>query len=80
MIENLKNINPNTNVDVSYGKALAQLVSTTWDTAAAVTSSLNAQQIKDFTEQALYSGNTATYNIVVNVFKDAYEYFVQNPN
>ena len=80
MIENLKTVNPNVDTNISYGKALAQLVSTTWDTAAAVTSSLNAQQIKDYTENVLYSGNIATYNIVVNLFKDSYEYFVQNPN
>jgi hypothetical protein len=80
MIENLKTVNPNIDINISYGKALGQLVSTTWDTAAAVTSSLNAQQIKDYTENILYSGNTATYNIVVNLFKDSYEYFVQNPN
>ena len=79
MIENLKTVNPNVDTNVSYGKALGQLVSTTWDTAAAVTSSLNAQQIKDYTENVLYSGNIATYNVVVKIFKDSYEYFVQNP-
>ena len=80
LIENLKNVNPNTNVNVSYGKALAQLASCTWDTAAAITSSLNAQQIKDYTENIIYSGDATTYNILVNIYKDAYEYFVQNPN
>ena len=66
MIENLKTVNPNVDTNVSYGKALAQLVSTTWDTAAAVTSTLNAEEIKIYTENILYSGNTATYNLVVN--------------
>ena len=80
MIEKLKTVNPNIDINVSYGKALGQLVSTTWDTAAAVTSSLNAQQIKDYTENDLYSGNAVTYNNVVKIFKDSYEYFVQNPN
>ena len=40
----------------------------------------NAEEIKIYTENILYSANTATYNIVVNTFKDSYEYFVQNPN
>ena len=79
VIENLKTVNPNVDTNVSYGKALAQLVSTTWDTQAAVTSALNADEIKIYTENILYSGNTATYNIVVNTFKNSYEYFVQNP-
>jgi uncharacterized ubiquitin-like protein YukD len=79
VIENLKTVNPNVDTNVSYGKALAQLVSTTWDTQAAVTSALNAHEIKIYTENILYSGNTATYNIVVKTFKDSYEYFVQNP-
>jgi hypothetical protein len=80
IIENLKNINPNIDVNVSYGKALTQLVSTTWDTPYAIESQRNTQEIKDFTENSIYSGNTATYNYYVNVFKNAYEYFVQNPN
>jgi len=80
MIENLKTVNPNVDTNVSYGKALAQLVTTTWDTLAAVTSTLNAQEIKTYTENIIYSGNTATYNLAVSTFKDSYEYFVQNPN
>jgi hypothetical protein len=79
MIENLKNINPNVDINVSYGKALAQLVSTTWDTDVAFRDSLNAQQIKDYTEQTLYANNATTYSVITNLFKDSYEYFVSNP-
>ena len=80
IIENLKTINPNVDVNVSYGKALTQLMSTTWDTPYAIEAQRNTQEIKDFTENTLYVGNVATYNEYVNVFKNAYEYFVQNPN
>ena len=80
IIENLKNINPNVDVNISYGKALTQLVATTWDTPYAITGQRNSQEIKDYTENTLYSGNTAGYNANVDTFKNAYEYFVQNPN
>ena len=79
MIQNLKNVNPNIDVNVSYGKALAQLALTTWKTAAAVTSSLNAQQIKDYVENDLLLNNATTYDAYVKIFKDSYEFFVQNP-
>jgi hypothetical protein len=79
MIQNLKNVNPNIDVNVSYGKALTQLALTTWKTAAAVTSSLNAQQIKDYVENDLLLNNATTYDAYVKIFKDSYEFFVQNP-
>ena len=80
MIQNLVGVNYNIDVNVSYGKALTQLAITTWVTAAAVTSSLNAQQIKDYTENTKFLNNTASYDAYVNIFKDSYSYFVQNPN
>jgi hypothetical protein len=79
MIQNLININPNVDVNVSYGKALTQLAVTTWLTAAAITSSLNAQQIKDETENKIFLNNATGYNAFVTIFKNSYEYFVQNP-
>ena len=79
MIENLKNINPNVDTNVSYGKALTQLVTSTWDSTVGITSSFNAQQIKDYTENNVFSGNTTTYNILINNYKAAYEFFVANP-
>jgi hypothetical protein len=79
MIQNLVNLNPNVDVNVSYGKALTQLAVTTWLTAAAITSSLNAQQIKDETENKIFLNNATGYNAFVNVFKNSYLYFVQNP-
>jgi hypothetical protein len=79
VIENLKTVNPNVDTNVSYGKALAQLVSTTWDTQAAVTSALNADEIKIYTENTLFLNNTTGYDAYVKIFKDSYVYFVQNP-
>lgn len=79
MIQNLVNVNPNIDVNVSYGKALAQLTITTWLTAAAITSSLTAQQIKDFTENQIFLNNATGYNTFFTLFKDSYAYFVQNP-
>jgi hypothetical protein len=80
LIQNLVNVNSDMDVNVKYGKALAQLTITTWLTAAAITSSLNAQQIKDFTENEIFLNNTAGYNAFFTLFKDSYAYFVQNPN
>ena len=79
MIQNLINVNPNIDNDVRYGKALTQLAVTTWKTVAAITSSLNAQQIKDYTENTLFLNNATGYNAFVSIFKDSYIYFVQNP-
>jgi hypothetical protein len=79
MIQNLINLNPNVDVNVSYGKALTQLAVTTWLTAAAITSSLNAQQIKDETENKIFLNNATGYNAFVTIFKNSYAYFVQNP-
>jgi hypothetical protein len=79
MIQNLVNVNPNIDVNVSYGKALTQLAVTTWKTAAAVTSPLNAQQIKDYTENTIFLNNNTGYDAFIQVFKDSYIYFVQNP-
>ena len=80
LIQNLINVNPNIDNDVRYGKALTQLAVTTWKTAAAITSSLNAQQIKDYTENTLFSNNATGYDAFVSIFKDSYIYFVQFPN
>ena len=79
VIQNLVNVNPNVDNDVRYGKALTQLAVTTWETAEAITSSLNAQQIKDYTENTLFLNNTTGYDAYVKIFKDSYVYFVQNP-
>ena len=80
MIQNLINVNPNIDVAVRYGKALTQLAATTWETAAAITSSLNAQQIKDYTENTLFLNNATGYDAFVSIFTDSYIYFVQFPN
>ena len=79
VIENLKNVNPNIDINVSYGKALSQLATSTWDSTIGITSSFDAQQMKNHTENQVFLGNTATYNLLVNIYKDAYEYFVSNP-
>jgi hypothetical protein len=75
IIENLKNINPNVDVNVSYGKALAQLASTTWDTPYALIDQRTTQEIKDYTENTTYAGNSAGYDANVAIFKIAYQYF-----
>jgi hypothetical protein len=76
IIENLKNINPNVDVNVSYAKALAQLAATTWDTPYALIDQRTTQEIKDYTENTIYAGNTAGYDANVAIFKSAYQYFV----
>jgi hypothetical protein len=80
IIENLKSLNPNVDVNVSYGKALTQLVSTTWDHPYAILDQRTTQEIKEYTENTLYSGNVVGYEANIDTFKKAYEYFVQNPN
>jgi len=88
MIMDLKVLNSSTNESLSYGKSLAQIISTTWDTAAALgdTSTnppqppLNAKGIKDYTLDVIYKDKLNSYNTLVSILVDSYDYFVQNPN
>ena len=77
IIESLKNLNPDTNIYKSYGKALAQLAITTWDTPIGLNST--ASEIK---QKALdqVGTNINVYDLYVQYFTNAYENFDKNPN
>lgn len=80
LIEQLKNVNVDTNEYKQYGKALSQLCLTTWDTGVAFgPPALNAEQIKN---EVINNTNTQvinTYPFYVNIFTTFYEAFVLNP-
>jgi hypothetical protein len=81
LIESLKSINPDTNEYKQYGKTLAQICLTTWDTPVAFgPPALNAQQIKDFIANSTNSNIINTYEIYTDIFSNLYETFVLNPN
>jgi len=81
LIESLKTLNVDTNEYKQYGKALAQLCLTTWDTAVAFgPPPLSAEQIKNEITTTTNNGVINTYNIYVSLFTEYYEYFVLNPN
>ena len=88
LVPELKTLNSDTDVNKSYGKALTQLLYTSWITLSAFGDpnatppkpNLTAQQIKDTTIQKFtQQNNLDTYNILVEVFTDKYKYFKQNP-
>jgi len=81
-VEPLKALNTDTNEDRSYGKSLFQLAYTTWLTPLAFSNELDAAGIKQATlnEFSGSNGSEKVYNIFVEVFTRAYEYFKQNPN
>ena len=87
-IPELKTLNPDSDENKSYGKALFQLTYTTWLTNKAFANTtttppqppLNAQQIKDITiKDYTDQNNLDTYNAYVNAFAETYKYFKQNP-
>jgi hypothetical protein len=88
LVPQLKTLNPDTNENKQYGKALFQLTYTSWvtqkafgdDTTTPIQPPLNAQQIKDTTIQDYTNENLLdNYNSWVDVFTESYKYFKQNP-
>ena len=88
-VPELKNLNPDTDINKEYGKALFQLVYTSWITQKAfgdttttpIQPPLNAQQIKDTTIQdfSISNQDIYKYNSWVDVFTVTYKFFKQNP-
>ena len=79
LIENLKTLNTDTNIYKEYGKALAQIAVTTWETARAFGPPLlSGQQIKDLVLQEYNDGNFATYPTLVELYTVAYQAFETN--
>ena len=84
MISNLVTANTDTDINKSYGKALAQLTFTTWDVAAAFgdtttsppTPPLTAIQIKDFTLKEKNDGHFTGYDLYVDAFTKFYKVFI----
>lgn len=84
MISNLVTANTDTDINKSYGKSLAQLTFTTWDTAAAFgdttksppTPPLTAIQIKDFTLNAKNDSKFTEYDTYVEIFTKYYKAFI----
>jgi len=81
LIEALKTLNVDTNEYKQYGKALAQICLTTWDTPKAFgPPALTAEQIKNEVINSVDTGVINTYPSYVTIFTKLYESFVLNPN
>jgi hypothetical protein len=81
LIESLKTLNIDTNEYKQYGKALAQICYTTWDTPIAFgPPPLTAEQIKTQVINNVDTNVIKLYNDYVTVFTTLYENFVLNPN
>ena len=83
LIEELKNLNTDTNLNRQYGKALAQICLTTWDTAVAfgnppTTPPLTAIQIKTVVVDNTVSDVIQRYNSLTEIFTNLYEGFATN--
>jgi hypothetical protein len=84
MISNLVTANTDTDINKSYGKSLAQLTFTTWDTAAAFgdttksppTPPLTAIKIKDFTLEQKNNSKFTEYDSYVDLFTKYYKSFI----
>jgi hypothetical protein len=86
-VPELKTLNPDSDENKSYGKALFQLTYTAWLTSKAFGDSttnpplppLDAQQIKDVTIQDFNQTNLLdAYNSYVDLFTGLYKFFKQN--
>jgi len=81
LIESLKTLNVDTNEYKQYGKALAQICYTTWDTPVAFgPPALTAEQIKNEVINTTNTKVISLYNNYVTIFTTLYEDFVLNPN
>jgi hypothetical protein len=81
LIESLKTLNVDTNEYKQYGKALAQICLTTWDSAVAFgPPALTAEVIKEKITTATNTDVINTYNNYVVVFTTLYENYFLNPN
>jgi hypothetical protein len=86
LIEDLKNLNTDIDVNKSYGKALAQICLTTWDTPVAFgnpnssppTPPLTAQQIKTVVVDNVTSEVIQRYNALTEIFTNYYQGFATN--
>ena len=82
-VEPLKALNVDVDINKSYGKALFQIAATTWLTQLAFEDELDALGMKNKTLEIFNSQNNnlslEIYDIYVEVFTKAYEYFKQNP-
>lgn len=79
MVNELININTDTNINKQNGKGIFQFVFTSWLTGAAYgPPALNAQQIKDYVINN-FSTNQNRYDQYVTIFSLTYEYFTNNP-
>ena len=78
IVNELVKINPNTDINVSYGEAIAQLVWSTWDTEKGFSDNnnqVNAQSIKDVTIADRDNGTLSFYQDYVKIFQEGYKIF-----
>jgi hypothetical protein len=86
LIEDLKNLNTDIDANKSYGKALAQICLTTWDTPVAFGNPnasppippLTALEIKNRVTESTVSEVIQRYDALVTIFTNFYEGFVTN--